>query len=51
MKLTSSDLDYIMRDFPSVKLSYVKNIHKLYPKAVNTLHGSEILRNILYVYF
>ena len=28
MKLTSSDLDYIMRDFPSVKLSYVKNIHK-----------------------
>ena len=28
MKLTSSDLDYIMRDFPSIKLSYVKNIHK-----------------------
>ena len=28
MRLTSNDLSYIMRDFPSVKLSYVKNIHK-----------------------
>ena len=28
MRLTSNDLSYIIRDFPSVKLSYVKNIHK-----------------------
>ena len=28
MKLTSNDLNHIMSKFPSVKLSYVKNIHK-----------------------
>jgi hypothetical protein len=28
MKFTSNDLNYIMSKFPSVKLSYVKNIHK-----------------------
>jgi len=28
MKLNSRDLDHIMRGFPNVKLSYVKNIHK-----------------------
>ena len=28
MRLTSNDLNYIMGDFPNIKLSYVKNIHK-----------------------
>ena len=28
MRLTSNDLNHIMSKFPSVKLSYVKNIHK-----------------------
>lgn len=28
MHLSSSDLDHIMRNFPRIKLSYVKNIHK-----------------------
>lgn len=28
MHLSSSDLDHIMKNFPHIKLSYVKNIHK-----------------------
>jgi hypothetical protein len=28
MRLTSNDVNYLIRSFPNVKLSYVKNIHK-----------------------
>ena len=28
MKLTVKDFNYIMKGFPDIKLSYVKNIHK-----------------------
>ena len=28
MKLTKNDKNYLMKNFPNIKLSYVKNIHK-----------------------
>ena len=57
MRLTSNDRNYIIRSFPNIKLSYVKNIHKkvssaniflAIPKGKNILLGLDILKGIQY---